>query len=456
MPDFETGAAPLRVCVAGTDAASAAALALRLRNADALVEVINTDTDDWLSGAAHSDVLVLAVQTFTAVGGAMQRFAAPARAMGIRHVVVAVDQAGDPLSVDKVAAALRTFANRFELASAEIISLADEDALFDCLAVMASAVGTAPQAATGTLTQQFAAQIVCSGDAPLFPGREYAISMAGQESVATLTTIKYRLDAATLAREPVRRLEYGETGACTVATAAPLTVDDGPDHAAGRFVLRDRETGELRAAGTVDFALRRGTNIHLQQLAIDKKLRSAIKDQRPCILWFTGLSGSGKSTIANLVEAQLSMLGCHTYMLDGDNLRHGLNKDLGFTPSDRIENIRRVGEVARLFVDAGLIVLCSFISPFRTERETIRGLVSEGEFVEIHVNTPLSVCEKRDPKGLYAKSRAGQLPNFTGIDSPYEAPETPDLMLDTSTTDADALAEKVVELLRMRMHLPNR
>ena len=195
-------------------------------------------------------------------------------------------------------------------------------------------------------------------------------------------------------------------------------------------------------------------NIHWQPLTVTKELRAALKQQRPCVVWLTGLSGAGKSTIANLVEGWLALHGCHTYLLDGDNVRHGLNKDLGFTAADRVENIRRVGEVARLFVDAGVIVICSFISPFRAEREAVRGLLDDSEFIEIHVTAPLEVCERRDPKGLYAKSRAGQLPNFTGIDSPYEAPENPDLVLDTTSAPAAELAQRVVALLQSRGVVP--
>jgi bifunctional enzyme CysN/CysC len=191
-------------------------------------------------------------------------------------------------------------------------------------------------------------------------------------------------------------------------------------------------------------------NVHWQPLTITKELRASLKQQRPCVVWLTGLSGSGKSTLANLVEGWLALRGCHTYLLDGDNVRHGLNKDLGFTAVDRVENIRRVGEVARLFVDAGVIVLCSFISPFRAEREAVRSLLDTGEFIEIHVTAPLEVCEARDPKGLYAKCRAGQLPNFTGIDSPYEAPENADLVLDTTTAPATELAHRIVSLLQAR------
>jgi bifunctional enzyme CysN/CysC len=263
--------------------------------------------------------------------------------------------------------------------------------------------------------------------------------------------VKYRLDIDSLHRVPARTLARGEIGVCTVATHTPLVVEGfARDHDADRFTLSDLYTDEMIAAGTVDFALRRGINIHWQPLTVTKEVRASLKEQRPCVVWFTGLSGAGKSTIANLVEGWLALHGCHTYLLDGDNVRHGLNKDLGFTAADRVENIRRVGEVARLFVDAGVIVLCSFISPFRAEREAVRSIVDEGEFIEIHVTAPLEVCERRDPKGLYAKSRAGQLPNFTGIDSPYEAPEHPDLVLDTTSAPAAELAQRVVALLQVR------
>jgi bifunctional enzyme CysN/CysC len=207
-------------------------------------------------------------------------------------------------------------------------------------------------------------------------------------------------------------------------------------------------------AGMLNFALRRSQNIHLQHVDIDKAARSALKGQKPAVLWFTGLSGAGKSTIANLVEKRLHALGRHSYLLDGDNVRHGLNKDLGFTEGDRVENVRRVGEVAKLMVDAGLIVLTAFISPFRAERDLARSLVAEGEFIEIHVDTPLDVAESRDVKGLYKKARRGELANFTGIDSPYEAPENPDLRIDTTDLTAERAADRVIEMLRERGILP--
>ena len=301
------------------------------------------------------------------------------------------------------------------------------------------------------IADQFAAHLTWIAEEPLLPSRDYLLRMNGREVSATVTSVKHRLDVETLRQEPARVLQRGDVGACTIATAAPLALDafaDLPQTA--RFALYDRYSRALIAAGTVDFALRRGVNVHLQPLAVSKMRRAALKGQGPCVLWFTGLSGAGKSTIANLVEGQLAQRGSHTYLLDGDNVRHGLNKNLGFTAADRVENIRRVGEVAKLFVDAGLLVLCSFISPFRAERAAVRDLVGPEEFIEIFVRAPLEVCERRDPKGLYAKSRAGELPNFTGIDSPYEAPESPDLVLDTTSAAAPELARRVVDLLETR------
>ncbi len=238
---------------------------------------------------------------------------------------------------------------------------------------------------------------------------------------------------------------------CNIDTAAPVAFDPYVENReSGAFILIDRFTNATAGAGMISFGLRRATNVHRQSLAIDQDARVRRNGHRPAILWFTGLSGSGKSTIANLVEKELYARGIHTYLLDGDNVRHGLNRDLGFTDADRVENIRRVGEVARLFVDAGLIVLCSFISPFRAERRMVRELVREGEFVEIFVDTPLEDCVRRDPKGLYARARAGEIRNFTGIDSPYEAPEHPELVLQTSATAAAGCAERVIEELLAR------
>ena len=218
----------------------------------------------------------------------------------------------------------------------------------------------------------------------------------------------------------------------------------------GSFILVDKITNATVGAGMLHFALRRSDNIHMQATDVDKAKRSELKSQKPCVVWFTGLSGAGKSTVANIVEKKLAALGQHTYLLDGDNVRHGLNKDLGFTDADRVENIRRIGEVAGLMVDSGLIVLTAFISPFRSERALARSVVDDGDFIEVFVDTPLSVAEERDPKGLYKKARRGELKNFTGIDSPYEAPENPEILVDTGTLSAEQAAEKVVKELRRK------
>jgi bifunctional enzyme CysN/CysC len=265
---------------------------------------------------------------------------------------------------------------------------------------------------------------------------------------ATVSAIKYKIDVNSLEHLAARKLDLNEIAICNVSTASPIVFDPySENRGTGSFILVDRFTNETAGAGMIAFALRRASNIHHEDLSVDKASRAALKHQKPVILWFTGLSGSGKSTIAKLVEKKLFARGCHTYMLDGDNLRHGLTKDLGFTDADRVENIRRVGEVAKLFVDAGMIVICSFISPFHGERRMVRELVGAGEFVEIYVDTPLEECMRRDPKGLYAKAKAGQIKNFTGIDSPYEVPEAPELILPTTAAGAETLADRIVDYL---------
>lgn len=251
-----------------------------------------------------------------------------------------------------------------------------------------------------------------------------------------------------LQHEPAKTLALNEIGVCNLSLGRTIAADPYRlNQATGSFILIDRLSNATVGAGMIDFALRRATNIHWQALAVNKDARAALKMQRPRVLWFTGLSGSGKSTLANLVERRLLELGRHTYLLDGDNVRHGLNRDLGFTEADRVENIRRVAEVARLMVDAGLVVLVSFISPFCSERQMARDLFEAGEFIEIYVNTPLDVCEQRDPKGLYRKACAGQLVNFTGIDSPYEIPEHPELVVNSTQLPPEVLAEQIVQRL---------
>jgi bifunctional enzyme CysN/CysC len=266
---------------------------------------------------------------------------------------------------------------------------------------------------------------------------------------ASVSAIKHKLQVDDLETLATRTLKLNEIGMCNLSAVHPVAFDAFADNAqTGAFILVDRYNFQTIGAGIIDFALRRATNIAIEHLSVDRKARALLKGQKPCVLWFTGLSGSGKSTIAKLVEKRLAAEGRHTYMLDGDNVRHGLNRDLGFTDADRVENIRRVGEVANLFVDAGLIVLCAFISPFHAERQLVRERVGEDAFIEIFVDTPIDECARRDPKGLYAKAVSGTIKNFTGFDSPYEVPEQPELALQTADATAEALAERVLQHLR--------
>ena len=297
------------------------------------------------------------------------------------------------------------------------------------------------------VADQFAAHILWMGDAPLLPGRPYWLKIGTRTVAASVSEIKYRVDVNTQEHLAAKRLELNEVGCCNLSLEQPIAFAPyAQDRTLGGFILIDRQDNDTVAAGTLDFALRRADNVHWQHLDVDKAARARIKGQVPKVLWFTGLSGAGKSTIANLVDKRLHALGYHTFVLDGDNVRHGLNRDLGFTDEDRVENIRRVAEVARLMADAGLIVLVSFISPFRAERRMARERFAEGEFVEVFVDVPLEVAEARDAKGLYRKARAGLIPNFTGIDSPYEVPERPELHLD-ATAAPEALVARVLQAM---------
>jgi bifunctional enzyme CysN/CysC len=265
---------------------------------------------------------------------------------------------------------------------------------------------------------------------------------------ATVAPLKYKVNVNTLEHTAATRLELNDIGVCGLELGKAIVFEPyRQNRELGGFILIDRLTNATVGAGLLHFALRRSQNVTWQALDVDKRVRASQKGQTACVLWFTGLSGAGKSTIANLVERRLLTLGRHTYLLDGDNVRHGLNKDLGFTEADRVENIRRVAEVARLMADAGLIVIVSFISPFRAERRMARALLDEGEFIEVFVDTPLDVAETRDPKGLYKKARRGELKNFTGVDSPYEAPEHPEVRVDTTSTQPDEAAEQIFDYL---------
>ena len=298
------------------------------------------------------------------------------------------------------------------------------------------------------LADQLAAHLIWVDTDPMVPARRYSARFVSGSAVAQITELSHRIDVDDLGRMAAKTLKQNEIGYCKISLDRAVPFDPYADNrSTGAFVLIDRLTDATVGAGVIRFALRRASNVVWQALKVDKEARSRAMGQRPCILWFTGLSGAGKSTIADRVEQKLQSLGRHTYLLDGDNVRHGLNRDLGFTEEDRVENIRRISEVAQLMADAGLIVIVSFISPFRSEREMARGLADEGEFVEIFVDTPVEVCEARDPKGLYAKARRGDLVNFTGIDSPYEPPENPELRIDTTNTSVDEAADRVLESL---------
>ena len=335
--------------------------------------------------------------------------------------------------------------------------------------------GIADQAVTLTLTDEIdisRGDIICAGNAPaeqtdqfsatllwmneeeMIPGRQYLLKTSNRSTPATITELRHKINVNTLASQSGKTLSLNEVGICKLSLAQSVAFDPYKDNRiTGAFVLIDRRTNATIGVGMVEHSLRRAQNIHWQDLEVNKQVRAELKLQRPCMLWFTGLSGSGKSTVANLVEKRLYDLGRHTYTLDGDNVRHGLNKDLGFTDADRVENIRRVAETSKLMVDAGLIALVSFISPFISERRMAKEIVEDGEFIEVYISTPLEVCEQRDVKGLYAKARRGEIKNFTGIDSDYEAPVNPDINIDTSTIPAEKAADMIVEWLKERGYL---
>jgi bifunctional enzyme CysN/CysC len=321
------------------------------------------------------------------------------------------------------------------------LCLADE---IDCSrGDVIAAADAAPQAA-----DQFETTLVWMADEALLPGRPYWLKLATQTVSATVQAPKYQVNINTMEHLASKTLDLNAIGVAVVATDRPLVFEPYEDsRTLGGFILIDKITNATVAAGMINFALRRSQNVHWQALDISREKHAKLKNQKPAVLWFTGLSGAGKSTIANLVEKKLHRMNRHTFLLDGDNVRHGLNKDLGFTDADRIENIRRVGEVAKLMTDAGLIVITAFISPFRAERQMVREMMAPGEFLEVHIDTPLAAAEARDVKGLYKKARSGQLKNFTGIDSPYEAPTAPELRIDTSTMSAEAAATLIVDHL---------
>jgi bifunctional enzyme CysN/CysC len=326
-----------------------------------------------------------------------------------------------------------TLADEIDISRGDVISTAEDPA------------GTA---------DQFLATLVWMHEDPMLPGRPYFLKIGAKTVTATVTDLKYQVNVNTMDHVAAKKLDLNAVAVCNIGLDRQIAFDPYVENReTGGFILIDRLSNSTVGAGLLHFALRRAQNIHLQHVDVDRAARSAIMGQKPCVLWFTGLSGAGKSTIANLVEKKLHALGNYTYLLDGDNVRHGLNKDLGFTDADRVENIRRIAEVARLMVDAGLIVLTAFISPFRSERRMARELLADDEFIEIFVDTPIAIAEERDPKGLYKKARGGELKNFTGIDSPYEEPENPEIRIETRVQRAEAAADQIVAFLERRVKL---
>ena len=326
------------------------------------------------------------------------------------------------------------------------LTLTDE---VDCSRGDVIAIACAPPEAA----DQFEATIVWMADQAMVAGRAYWLKLGTQTVSASVQPPKYEVNVNSLEHLAAKTFELNAIGVAELSTGQPLVFEpyavpgSAPNRVLGGFILIDKISNATVAAGMINFALRRASNIHSQPLDVGRETRARLKNQKSALLWFTGLSGAGKSTIANIVEKKLVRMNRHTFLLDGDNIRHGLNKDLGFTEADRIENIRRVGEVARLMTDAGLVVISAFISPFRAERDMVRAMLPEGEFIEVHIDTPLADAEARDVKGLYAKARCGELSNFTGIDSPYEPPENPEIHIDTRIMTAEQAADLIIAAL---------
>ncbi len=360
-----------------------------------------------------------------------------------------VVRAGDPVVVagsgrqTVVTRIVTADGDLLEARAGQAVTLTLEDEIDIARGDVLSAPDTRPEVA-----DQFAAHLLWMAEEELLPGRPYLMRLGTATVPVRVTSIRHKVDVNSLEHLAARTLHLNEVGFCNLSTPTPVAVDPYTEFpGTGAFILIDRQTNATVGAGMVSFALRRATNVHRQALTVDRVAREQLNAHPAKAIWFTGLSGSGKSTIANALEQRLHAQGIHTYLLDGDNVRHGLNRDLGFTDADRVENIRRVGEVAKLMTDAGLVVLCSFISPFRAERQMVRELFSAGEFVEVFVDTPIEECIQRDPKGLYARAQAGKLKNFTGIDSPYEAPEHPELRIDTQGRTPEQAADQLLGVL---------
>jgi len=478
---------PIRVDICGGAREGKSALIARLGQDGAgrpdtfVINEAATDeqyTRTLRDGAPIADVSVIVVDARQGVTAATRRHGFFAALLAVRHVVLAVNKMD---LVDNAEAAFARIESDFRQLAAQLglggvacVPIAAESGdnvrarsaampwytgptlveLLERVEPAGDSTRTGAAAGDGVrleIADQFEATVVWLSDAPLLRGRSYTLKLGGQTATATINPVKYKINLSTLDRIAAVTLIQKEIGVCNLhldrdLPFAPYKVNRD----AGRFLVVDRMSGATVGAGMLHFALRRAQNIHWQALDVNKGARAALKGQRPCVLWYTGLSGAGKSTIANLVDKKLHAVQRHTYLLDGDNVRHGLNRDLGFTDADRVENIRRIAEVAKLMVDAGLIVSTAFISPFRAERQMARALVPDGEFIEIYIDTPLGVAEQRDPKGLYKKARRGDLKNFTGIDSPYERPEAPELTIDTTVGSPADAAELVVAYLHQR------
>ena len=464
----------LRILVCGGDGSGKATLAARLDEASerdhrhvTVVGIVDSmqHTRRLASEAIASDAAVVVVDARAGLTGDTQKQLHVLAALGLGRIALAVNKMDlvdyDEAVFGDVQRECSTMAARLGASVACLpVSAADCDninhptvqmpwysgpPLLACLESDGADLEPARSGLPGLESaDQFEVTIVWMADRPMLQSRSYLMRIGTETVMATVAPVKYRVDSLTLQRFPAKVLDCGDVGVCNLQLGRPIAFGNS----LRRFVLLDRLDNEAVGVGLLHFALRRSQNVRWQILDVDKDARAALMGQRPCVIWFTGLSGAGKSTIANLVEKRLHALGRHTYLLDGDNVRQGLTRDLGFTDTDRVENIRRVAEVARLMVDAGLMVLVSFISPFRSERRMARALVGEKEFVEVFVDTPLEVAESRDPKGLYQKARRGELKNFTGVDSPYEVPEHPELRLDTTRFTPEESAQAILEHLR--------
>lgn len=432
---------------------------------------------ELVAAASSADLAIIVVDARNGMQTRTRRDCLLAAMMGVRQVVLAVDNMDAAAFAEDAFRAIEArataFAQRVKLGRVTIIPVSEAGG--ENLAApgarmpwyrgptLLAALDDAPDVSRGDpgasaagapeVADQFEARLIWMSDTPMLGGRGYLMKIGATTVTAVPSTPKYSIDPDTLEHLAAKTLRASEIGVCNLSLDRPVTFDpSGKSPETGGFILIDRLSKQTVGAGLLHFALRRSHNLHMQTFDIDRVARGGQKGQRPAVIWLTGLSGAGKSTIANLLERALYAQGRHTYVLDGDNVRHGLNRDLGFTPADRVENVRRVAEVARLMADAGLIVVVSLISPYRQERRMARALVAAGkiDFLEVFVDTPLAVAEERDPKGLYAKARRGELANFTGIDAPYEPPEAPELRLDASVATPESSTEVLLACLRVK------